>query len=103
MSIFRKEASVEKEKIVERVVLGEPHRARLFKAYTIEIVAGWPYSIPVDKVLGTYLSCKDAFDANPGCSVKEIDGIRVGSEYFACGRLVPVKVTRPKRKAKGAA
>lgn len=100
MKLFQRKADVEKIATEDRVVLGEPHRARLFRAYVTDFVAGFPYGFTVERPLGTYLSCKDAFEQHPGCMVKEVDGIRVGGEYFTCGHLVPVKVTRPKRKAK---
>lgn len=101
MSFFRKTEIVEVEKIVEveRIVLGEPHRAKLFHAYR-------PHSFRMFeqpegyKDFGMYPTCKDAFDANPGCNVEEVEVIRIGGEYFTCGKLKAVKVKKPKRAAR---
>lgn len=104
MGWFTKTVEVEKvvTKYVDRPVPGEASKAVLYLAYktrTEKIGEGIHYShrYEVHDSLGYYPTCSAAFEAHPGCQVKEVDGIRIGKEFFAVGSLTPVTVTKPKR------
>lgn len=96
---------VEVEKIVERVVVGEPTILDVYRAWSPgDSLSRYHvlYGFQPAKEFGYFLSCEEAFKASDVADfrVDKEKAIVVGGEYFRFYPGEAIKITKPK-KAKG--
>lgn len=93
---------IEVERVVERVVtktiLGTPEPRMVFAAYRLVPVFTGIYMGEQESLLGYYGSAEQAFQANPGCHVRDATIWQVGETWVSGLEVkvvnVPVRVSK---------